>query len=129
MTTTTFSNKDVSETIVSHLSILRAAIETYRSQHECFPGRDGSEEFVIQLTRLTSVDGQVGIGPNFELGPYITDNMLPGNPISGTRDVCVVPQMPTEPVGNHAWIYDWSTGEIRANVIGSTEDGTRYFVL
>ena len=60
---------------------------------------------------------------------YRNDNTLPSNPISGTHDVCVVPQMPKEPIGNQAWIYNWSTGEIHANVTGSVEDGTRYFDL
>jgi len=129
MTTSTFSNESVSETIVSQLFTLRTAIESYRSQHNEFPGRSGAEEFVSQLTYMTSENGQTGFGPNFPFGPYFHDGALPTNPVSDTHDVRVVPQMPTQPGGIHAWIYDWTSGEIHANVPGETETGTRYFDL
>ena len=129
MTTTTFRNENVSETVVSHLFTLRTAIESYRSQHHEFPGRDGSDQFVSQLMAMTSENGQVGFGPNFPFGPYINDDTLPTNPITVTHDVRVVSQMPTEPSGTEAWIYDWTTGEIHANATGETEAGTRYFDL
>ncbi|MHC4844868.1 MAG: hypothetical protein ACYTCU_01765, partial [Planctomycetota bacterium] len=117
------------ETVVSHLFTLRTAIESYRSQHHEFPGRDGAETFVSQLTAMTSENGQVGFGPNFPFGPYVNEGILPTNPITDTNDVRVVSSMPTEPSGGEAWIYDWTTGEIHANAPGETEAGTSYFDL
>ena len=115
--------------MVSSLSILRTAIDSYWSQHDEFPGQKNAEEFKNQMTKTTNKEGRVGEGTGFGYGPYLRRGILPENPFTNTNTVKIVDKMPTKPSGNQAWVYDKSNGEIRANVSGRTPDGMTHFDL
>jgi len=115
------------EAMVSSLSVLRTAIDTYWTQHDRFPGQGGADEFAEQLLKPTNKAGSVGMGSGFGYGPYLRSGQLPLNPLTGTSSVRVVNAMPTEPGGSEAWIFARTTGEIRCNVAGQSADGVDYF--
>ncbi|HZL99218.1 MAG TPA: prepilin-type N-terminal cleavage/methylation domain-containing protein [Planctomycetota bacterium] len=116
-----------SAAMVSSLSVLRTAIDSYWTQHDEFPGQGGAVEFADQLLKPTNRAGTVGTGTGFGYGPYLRSGKLPVNPLTGESTVQVVAAMPNAPGGPEAWIYASSTGEIRCNVAGATEDGVDYF--
>ncbi len=118
-----------SAAMVSSLSILRTAIDSYWSQHDEFPGQTDSAEFTAQLCNKTNAQGEVGDGEVFTYGPYLRKAVLPTNPLTGSNSVRIVAKMPGRAMGDEAWIYDKSTGEVRANLQGKTLDGTKYFDL
>ncbi|HVQ24315.1 MAG TPA: prepilin-type N-terminal cleavage/methylation domain-containing protein [Planctomycetota bacterium] len=113
--------------MVSSLSVLRTAIDSYWTQHDKFPGQGGPEEFAEQLIKATNKAGTTGAGTGFGYGPYLRNGKLPLNPLTGTSTVRIVTAMPTEPTGTEAWIYASTTGEIRCNVTGKTIDGVDYY--
>ncbi|HYN65027.1 MAG TPA: prepilin-type N-terminal cleavage/methylation domain-containing protein [Candidatus Limnocylindrales bacterium] len=113
--------------MVSSLSVLRTAIDSYWTQHDKFPGQNGAAELANQLLKATNKAGTNGTGTGFGYGPYIRNGKLPANPLTGTNTFKVVTAMPTAPTGTEAWIYASSTGEIRCNVAGKTIDGVDYF--
>ena len=115
--------------MVSSLSVLRTAIDSYWSQHDAFPGQDDDREFAAQLTKMTNKAGKVGAGVGYGYGPYLRRGVLPTNPFVDRNDVRVVDGMPKEPTGTEAWIYDRTTGEIRGNVGGTTPDGIELYDL
>src|SRR5678815_5250639 len=98
--------------MVSSLSVLRTAIDSYWTQHDKFPGQGGPEEFADQLIKATNKAGTTGAGTGFGYGPYLRNGKLPLNPLTGTSTVRIVTAMPTEPTGTEAWIYASTTGEI-----------------
>jgi prepilin-type N-terminal cleavage/methylation domain-containing protein len=114
--------------MVSSLSILRTAIDSYWTQHDTFPGPNAAK-FADQLLKNTDKKGKVGTGTNFGYGPYLRNGELPVNPITGNATVKVVDVMPTEASGSQAWVYCSKTGEIRSNAPGKALDGTAYFDL
>jgi prepilin-type N-terminal cleavage/methylation domain-containing protein len=115
--------------MVSSLSVLRTAIDSYWTQHDKFPGQGGALEFADQLLKSTNKAGTTGAGTGFGYGPYLRNGKLPINPLTGTSTVKVVSAMPTEPAGTEAWIYASTTGEVRCNVTGKTVDGVDYFAF
>ena len=123
------SNKEEGKAsaMVSSLSVLRTAIDSYWTQHDKFPGQASAAEFADQLLKSTNKAGTTGTGTGFGYGPYIRNGKLPTNAMTGTNTVKVVATMPTAPTGTEAWIYASSTGEVRCNVAGKTIDGVDYF--
>jgi type II secretory pathway pseudopilin PulG len=115
--------------LVSGVSVLRTAIDSYWSQHDEFPGAQGAEQFVAQLTRSTNRAGRVGEGLGFAYGPYLRRGVLPSNPFDGGNLLRVASPLPTVPAGQAAWVYDPATGEVAADTPGETPDGVRYFEL
>lgn len=113
--------------MVSSLSVLRTAIDSYWTQHDKFPGQAGATEFANQLLKSTNKAGTTGTGTGFGYGPYIRNGQLPVNPLTGTSTFRVVAAMPAAPTGAEAWIYASSTGEVRCNLAGKTLDGVDYF--
>lgn len=102
----------------SHLATMRQALELYAVQHDdAFP-----TDLVRAMTETTGVDGT----PGTEYGPYIR-NSFPTNPLSGDGRVRIVDAMPPAPVGPEGWVYATSDGSFRANLGGSSLDGTPYF--
>jgi len=113
------------ERLVEDLASMRAAIDAFWGDHGAFPGRAGADELVEQLCRHPVPPD----GSDDDAGPYLQPGRLPPNPITGTRAARVVDAMPAGPEGTEAWIYDASSGQVRANVVGRTVDGVRYFEL
>ncbi len=122
-------NEGKTAAMVSSLSVIRTAVDSYWSQHDAFPGQTDGEQFARQLTLTTNKAGQVGAGIGYGYGPYLRRGVLPSNPFVERDDVLVVHGMPTKATGTEAWIYDASTGEVRANVDGATPDGIKLFDL
>lgn len=114
--------------MVSSLSILRTAIDSYWSQHDDFPGRS-PKQFADQLLNNTDKAGKVGVGTTFGFGPYLHNGTLASNPLTNTNTIRMVSVMPNTPTGNQAWIYNFVTGEIRSNSPGKDLNGVPYFSL
>ncbi|MFH5803634.1 type II secretion system protein [Alienimonas sp. DA493] len=108
--------KGVDEQLRERLYVLRGQIELYRVQHEnTLPGVTGP--LLEQLTRRTDRAGNVGEGGDHVFGPYLVGGAFPENPVTGRSEVLVVSEMskqadPEDAV--HGWIYDVTTGELRA---------------
>jgi len=116
-----------SAAMVSSLSVLRTAIDSYWTQHDAFPGQGGATQFGDQLLKNTNKAGTVGTGAAFGYGPYLRNGVLPTNPLSNTSTVGVVDAMPAAPTGATAWLYNKVTGELRCNVAGNDMDNVAYF--
>ena len=114
--------------MVSSLSVLRTAIDSYWSQHDDFPG-PSFVKLSGQLLKNTNKKGAVGEGAIFGYGPYLRNGKLPTNPLSKTSTVKMVAVMPVAPAGNQAWIYNYVTGEIRSNSAGKDLNGVPFFSL
>ena len=124
------SSKEEGKTaaMVSSLSILRTAIDSYWSQHDGFPGTT-AKLFGNQLLKKTNKAGKVGASAAFGYGPYLRNGKLPTNPLTNTNTVKPVAVMPKAPSGTQAWIYNYVTGEIRSNSPGKDLNGVPYFSL
>jgi prepilin-type N-terminal cleavage/methylation domain-containing protein len=126
---TSHKEESKASAMLSSLSVLRTAIDSYWTQHDKFPGQGGATELSNQLLKTTNKAGTVGTGTGFGYGPYIRNNKMPVNPLTNTSTVRVVTNMPNGPTGNEAWIYASSTGEVRCNVTGKTIEGVDYFTF
>ena len=115
--------------LVSGVSVLRTAIESYWAQHDEFPGAQGAEQFVEQLTVTTNRSGRTGEGLGYAYGPYLRRGELPLNPFADGNLLRIARPLPAEALGEAAWVYDPSTGEVRADTPGTTPDGVRYYDL
>ena len=113
--------------LVSHLGLLRSAVNRYWTQHDGFPGPD-LDRIRQQLTGQTTRAGECGTGEEFPLGPYLPAD-IPESPVTGTNTLKVVDAMPPCADGSSAWIYCRLTGEVRCNTAGKTDDGIPYFDL
>lgn len=114
--------------LLCSLSLLRAAVDDYWTQHDGYPGPDAAA-FVAQLTGRTdrrglpAAEGDIGAR-----GPYVRDG-IPDNPVSGGNSVKFVESMPHEADGTSAWIYCPASGELRANTPGEAPEGLPWFHL
>ncbi|MBM3984880.1 MAG: type II secretion system protein [Planctomycetes bacterium] len=113
--------------VMTRLLQFRAAIDSYWTQHEGFPGPDAAS-VIAQLTQRTDRQGRPGDGETHALGPYLRRG-IPQNPLTGDDSLTVVPAMPHEPDGASAWIYCPDSGEVRCNVAGETPNGLAWFRL
>ena len=125
-------------TLQSNLAVLRNAIEYYRVNHNGkFPGYPAAggtpteAETINQLTLSSKVDGSsAAIGTaGFGFGPYIRER-LPTNPVNTLATVLVLKDGDTFPAAadnSTGWVYQPSTGRIRANSTGTAPSGTSYF--
>ena len=117
------------------LEELRDAVYSYRLEHGVFPGygaigpgrlaRAGATEdrFQVQLEGWSDVAGNASRKWNkkLTLGPYLVWG-IPKNPVNGLSSVRVLAD--NEPFPDYAdnetgWIYQPSTGEVRANCGGA----------
>ena len=122
----------------ANLSGLRSATDLYRQQHNgvnpgvntsvgaCAGGTPGSGGLGTQLamqdqlTRYSNLAGQTCSLPlaGYAFGPYIQEDVLPANPITGIDVVVIVTTGNLEMVADGAgggWKYDSSAGKIIAN--------------
>lgn len=114
-----FASSPHQDTVVA-LATMRQAVRLYAAQHnDTLP-----TEPVRQLTECTDSAGKSGSS----YGPYLRTRISP-NALGTSADVEIVETMPGASRGSRGWIYALDTGEIRADVIGSLPDGTRFFDL
>lgn len=121
------------------LSILRTAVELYRTHHDGYPGTiDGrpasnaAELFAAQLSRRTTSDGRpCESGSSACHGPYIRDG-LPRSPFrrgGGPGRVHVL-SATGEPRADAAvdadWLFDCRTGYLIVNSEDADADGKRF---
>lgn len=128
--------------LVSNLSNLRRAIDTYAAEHnDTFPGSnaDGvggaagsAAAFLSQLTKFSASDGRVSNvrDSTFRFGPYL--QRMPEVPVgknTPSRNVAIdsVNTPPVVTTGPEGWVYNPSTGEIIANSDNANFDGSRAF--
>ena len=139
----------------ANLSAVRGAISLYRQQHGEFPALaastggtctggtagTGALETQIaledQLTRYTNDTGQscsLTVGGNFQFGPYLDDDTLPENPITGSNVVAIVGAGAAgagdlEMAGDGAglgWKFDVTSGKFIANDTNLDSGGQSY---
>ena len=111
-------------TMLSTLRELSAAIERYRMEHSGQPPDLLENRGLPQLTAKTNVDGDVGTGPGYIYGPYVTGSM-PLNPLNDTSEVFRVNSSPPASLGSRiGWAYHPDTGSIWAGLhVGAVNTG------
>jgi len=112
---------------VTTLQMLRRTIERYHVEHEGrYPGRDAR----AQLTGITDGSGRPRPPdwPGRRYGPYLR-NGLPANPLTGSSVLRVVDILPIRPSDQGGWIYAQLQGELRLDMLGSSEQGVPYYQL
>ena len=136
----------------ANLSAMRSATDLYRQQHNgvypgvntavgsaCTSGTPGTgtaglqQAIEDQLTRYSNLAGetcsQQVAGAGFAFGPYIQEDVLPANPITGdgvfaiiaTGDLAMTP----DGIGG-GWKYDTASGKIIANDSSLDSAGVAY---
>ncbi|MBI4717225.1 MAG: prepilin-type N-terminal cleavage/methylation domain-containing protein [Planctomycetes bacterium] len=128
--------------LVSNLSALRRAIDTYAAEHDrVYPGAAGDgaggspnseQAFVNQLTKYSASDGRVSAtaDPTCPFGPYLF--RVPELPVGSNQGATAVAidtanSPPIVTTGNEGWVYNPSTGEIIANSDDANLANTRAY--
>jgi len=125
--------------LADNLRILRTQVQVFKGQHRgvppgypnCQPSQTPTEEaFVAQMTQSSTADGATAPPntPGYRYGPYV--RQIPENPVNGKASVQIVPdsaEFPTAADDSHGWIYQPSTGMLKADCTGSDENGISYF--
>lgn len=116
-----------------NVSSLRNAIDMYAAEHNGkFPGADGLETTMInQLTKRTDAAGTVGTTDGVHVyGPYLRGGLpaLPVGPNAGASGVELADTGPAvdESKTTKGWVYNYKTGELKANTNDLDEAGTAY---
>jgi general secretion pathway protein G len=139
----------------ANLAAIRTSVDLYRQQHGEYPslsastggtctgGTAGSgaaesaDALAEQLTRYTNSSGQscsLTVGGSFPYGPYLKEDGLPANPITGSAAVAIVGAADSgagdlEMAADGAdlgWKYDVVSGKFIANDSGTDSKGVRY---
>ena len=106
--------------VVQSLQTLRSQIQLYRFQHE--GNLPSAADLEQKLTSKTKIDGTVNASGEF--GPYIL-GQLPPNPFNGLRSVAASagsPILATDIKDDAGWIYDATTGNIKASTDRKLKD-------
>lgn len=132
------SNEARASSLQSNLSVLRNAIEYYRSSHAGkypgYPSVGGAPtqtETTNQLTLASKADGSTAAPgtAGYGYGPYVRDR-LPDNPINNLNTVQIVADgqpFPATADNSTGWIYQPQLGKWRANSTGAAPSGRNYF--
>jgi prepilin-type N-terminal cleavage/methylation domain-containing protein len=147
------STTDAQESALrSDLAGIRAAIDLYRQQHGAYPGVNASSggtctggtkgtgaagtatAFGDQLVRYTDRNGnscslQDASGELFPFGPYLKENQIPTNPITGDATIEIVTTGDLEMGATGAgggWKYDTTSGKFIANDTNTDSAGNAY---
>jgi prepilin-type N-terminal cleavage/methylation domain-containing protein len=127
---------------------MRSSIDLYRQQHGEYPGVSaatggtcsgtagtgvaGSQQAIEdQLTRYSNNLGQTCSVPDagFAFGPYIQDDDLPTNPISGSSVIAIVSTGDLEMTADGAnlgWKFDTTAGKFIVNDTNTDAQGVPY---
>lgn len=136
----------------SDLAAIRAAIDLYRQQHGEYPGVNASNgatctggtkgtgnagtptAFRDQLVRYTAANGdscslQTAGAENFPFGPYLKEDQIPVNPVTGIATIEIVTAGDLEMAGTNVdlgWKYDSTNGKFIANDTSTDSAGVAY---
>lgn len=91
-----------------NLSRLRAILEEYKCFHHGVPPSS-----LVELMRSTDKAGNIGVGPSYTFGPYLS--ALPTNPLTNSDVVSAITNSPatsSDVTGNSGWLYNSKTGEL-----------------
>lgn len=105
--------------LISDLAVLRSAIDLYQTEHEgLFPT---DEDIVAQLTTYTDISGDDSSSKTgaYIYGPYI--RTIPALKVGSNRGNSGIAAADAAGIG---WIYDETTGAIRANLPDTDVDAT-----
>ena len=102
-------------TMLANLHELTNAIERYRMDHSGQPPDQVVGRSLPQLTAKTDVDGNMGSGPEYIYGPYLS--RFPENPLSDTAQVFQVSSAPPTNLDKRiGWAYHLDSGQIWAGM-------------
>lgn len=91
------------------------AIERYRIDHNGGTPDKIQNEMLIQLLSTSDADGNVGAGPQYPYGPYLTT--VPVNALNGVKRVFRVNSAPPANLSNRVgWVYHPASGQIWAGL-------------
>jgi len=133
----------------SNVSAMRSAIDLYRQQHGTYPGKNAAtggtcpggtagtgaagtqQALEDQLTRYSNSLGQTCSLPlaGFSFGPYVQDDDIPANPITGSNVVAIVDTGNLEMTADGAglgWKYDTTAGKFIVNDTSNDSKGVPY---
>jgi len=115
-----------------NLRLLRTQLGVYKSQHSVFPGYPAGDTAqnptaaatYDQLLQCTDGTGNTTPAntPVYRWGPYL--DMMPRNSVNGSSDVKILSDSDAfTPDGSTGWLYQPSTGTLKANVAGTDTSG------
>lgn len=91
------------------------AIERYRIDHNGGTPDKIQNDMLIQLLSTSDADGNVGVGPQYPYGPYLTT--VPVNALNGVKRVFRVNSAPPASLSNRVgWVYHPASGQIWAGL-------------
>jgi len=127
---TDFSTAARESALRQNLQLLRAQIDLFRLEHNSkFPahGSTAEADFVNALTLSSDADGTTGAVGTKPYGPYIV-GAVPANPLNGLNSVSIIATSvaAATPDDSTGWIYNPSTGQIKANSSGADTDSVDY---
>jgi len=115
-----------------NLRLLRTQLGVYKSQHAVFPGYPAGDTAQSptpaatydQLLQFTDANGNASPTgtPTYRWGPYL--DMMPKNPVNGSSDWKILSDSdPFTPDDTTGWLYQPSTGTLKANLPGTDSSG------
>jgi general secretion pathway protein G len=108
--------------LIADLAALRNAIELYKAEHNgSLPTAD---DIVVQLTTYSNLAGATQATPSAThvYGPYL--HAIPTLKVGANKGNSGIAAATADGVG---WIYDATTGRIRANATETSSDGVTTF--
>jgi len=114
--------------LLQSLQSLRSQIELYKFQHNGKYPADGStdsNDFVNALLLSSDANGSTGAIGTKPFGPYFAGR-IPPNPFSGAAGIRIVADIDAAVADDsttEGWIYESSSGRIKANSTGTAADG------
>jgi prepilin-type N-terminal cleavage/methylation domain-containing protein len=97
------------------------AIERYRMDHNGGTPDLIQDETLIQLMQTTDADGNLGSGPQYPYGPYLTT--IPFNALNSVKRVFRVNTAPPANLANRVgWVYHPASGQIWAGLYPEAVD-------
>ncbi|MHC4294012.1 MAG: type II secretion system protein [Planctomycetota bacterium] len=126
-------------TLAENLRSLRTQIYLFYAEHNCvgpgYPDGDTTmapteAAFIAHMTLSSNAEGATAppFTPGFEYGPYFI--AMPPNPLNDKSSIEIIPDggaFPLVPDNSHGYLYQASTRTIRADNLGSDENGRMYF--
>jgi len=115
-----------------NLRLLRTQLGVYKSQHAVFPGYPAGDSAqsptaaiaADQLLQYTDGMGNTSATSSavYRWGPYL--DIMPKNTVNGSSDWKILSDSDTfTPDGTTGWLYQPSTGTLKANVPGNDSAG------
>jgi prepilin-type N-terminal cleavage/methylation domain-containing protein len=110
-----------SAAVLKDLHEFTFAIERYRADHNGATPDLIQNDVLVQLLGNTDQDGNVGSGPQFSLGPYLTT--VPRNALNNVTRVFRINTAPPSNLANRVgWVYHPASGQIWAGLYSDQVD-------